>query len=39
MQLAFEEKIDGTLDAYHETMLRLSKGFKFFYERRAVNGA
>ena len=25
MQLAFEEKIDAELDAYHETMLRLSE--------------
>lgn len=39
MQLAFEEKIDAELDAYHETMLRLSREYHFFYERRPINGA
>ena len=37
MQLAFEEKIDAELDAYHETMLRLSEEYHFFYERRPIN--
>lgn len=38
MKLAFDGKISADTDAYHETMLRLSRKYKFFYERRRIDG-
>ena len=34
MRLAADEVIDADMDAYHEVMLRLSKEYRFHYERR-----
>ena len=38
MELAFNEIISADIDACHETMLRLSRKYKFSYERRRING-
>lgn len=37
MKMAAEEIIDADIDAYHETMRRLSEKYHFFYERREID--
>lgn len=36
---AMERGLDMDMDGYHETMLRLSKKYSFFYERRRLDGS
>lgn len=37
MKMAAEDIIDADIDAYHETMRRLSEKYHFFYERRKID--